>query len=323
MAFDTPAPRAMPDVACERGPEVSGRLERVGMQRIEALLRLPLADGSLRELPARIDAFVDLSVSEARGIHMSRLYRQIDAALATQPFTPALLHALLQGFLRSHEGLSSRAMLQVNLDLPLRRAALVSSHSGLRHYPLALAGSLKRGGALRLELGVAITYASTCPCSAALARQLIAERFAQDFPAHAPLDHAAIRAWLGSEQGMVATPHSQRSRADLRLRLAADVLHWPIESLIDRAEAALGTPVQTAVRREDEQAFARLNAANLMFCEDAARRLQHALDTAPDIADFWLRVAHFESLHPHDAVAVACKRVPGGYGADDQSLALT
>ena len=36
-----------------------------------------------------------------------------------------------------------------------------------------------------------------------------------------------------------------------------------------------------------------------------------------------LLVAHFESLHSHDAVAVACKRVPGGYGADDQPLALT
>ncbi|MHB1589370.1 MAG: hypothetical protein ACYCUL_07145 [Metallibacterium scheffleri] len=34
MAFDSPAPRAMPDVACERGPAVAGRLERVGMQRI-------------------------------------------------------------------------------------------------------------------------------------------------------------------------------------------------------------------------------------------------------------------------------------------------
>jgi GTP cyclohydrolase I len=293
------------------------------MQRIEALLRLPLADGSLRELPARIDAFVDLSASGARGIHMSRLYRQIDAALAAQPFTPALVQDLLQGFLRSHEGLSQRAMLQVNLDLPLRRAALVSSHSGLRHYPLALAGSLERGGAPRLELGVAITYASTCPCSAALARQLIAERFAQDFPAHAPLDHAAIRAWLGSEQGIMATPHSQRSRADLRLRLDSGAAQWPIEMLIDRAEAALGTPVQTAVRREDEQAFARINAANLMFCEDAARRLQHALDTAPGVTDFWLQVAHFESLHPHDAVAMACKGIPGGYNADDRPLTLT
>ncbi|MHB8308818.1 MAG: hypothetical protein ACYDCY_00105 [Metallibacterium sp.] len=36
-----------------------------------------------------------------------------------------------------------------------------------------------------------------------------------------------------------------------------------------------------------------------------------------------LRVAHFRSLHPHDAVAVACKRVPGGHDADDQPLALT
>ena len=57
-----------------------------------------------------------------------------------------------------------------------------------------------------------------------------------------------------------------------------------------------------------------------MFCEDAARRLQQALAARADVADFWLRVAHFESLHPHDAVAVACKGVAGGYDADAQPL---
>ena len=68
-------------------------------------------------------------------------------------------------------------------------------------------------------------------------------------------------------------------------------------------EAALGTPVQTAVKREDEQAFAELNAANLMFCEDAARRAASALASDPRVSAWQVRVAHFESLHPHDAVA--------------------
>jgi GTP cyclohydrolase I len=35
--------------------------------------------------------------------------------------------------------------------------------------------------------------------------------------------------------------------------------------------------VQTAVKRADEQAFALANGQNLMFCEDAARRLHLAL----------------------------------------------
>ena len=67
------------------------------------------------------------------------------------------------------------------------------------------------------------------------------------------------------------------------------------------------TPVQTAVKRADEQAFALANGQNLMFCEDAARRIQKALSSDPNIADFHLRVAHHESLHPHDAVAFASK----------------
>jgi GTP cyclohydrolase I len=50
-----------------------------------------------------------------------------------------------------------------------------------------------------------------------------------------------------------------------------------------------------------------------MFCEDAARRMQRALSEDERIDDFWLRASHFESLHPHNAVAVATKGVAGGY----------
>src|SRR5262249_45352947 len=156
------------------------------------------------------------------------------------------------------------------------------------------------------ELGCRIAYSSTCPCSAALARQLIQERFARDFSRGGPLDYDAIVAWLGSEQGICATPHSQRSSADVLVRLAPS-FGFPVADLIDRIEGALRTPVQTAVRREDEQAFALLNGENLMFCEDAARRIHAALDVDERITDFHVRATHFESLHAHDAVAVAMK----------------
>ena len=80
-------------------------------------------------------------------------------------------------------------------------------------------------------------------------------------------------------------------------------------------EETLKTPVQTAVKREDEQAFAELNGQNLMFCEDAARRLKSALDKSSRFTDFWLRVEHYESLHAHDAISSAVKGIQNGYNA--------
>ena len=59
----------------------------------------------------------------------------------------------------------------------------------------------------------------------------------------------------------------------------------------------------TAVKRADEQAFALANGQNLLFCEDAARRLHRALRTQNGLLGFALEVVHAESLHAHDAVA--------------------
>ncbi|MEX1056406.1 MAG: GTP cyclohydrolase, FolE2/MptA family, partial [Natronospirillum sp.] len=122
-----------------------------------------------------------------------------------------------------------------------------------------------------------------------------------------------VLAFLGSEEGISATPHSQRSNARVKIKVDPALPAFPFLSLIDAIEAALNTPVQTAVKREDEQEFARLNAENLMFCEDAARRVTSVLNQQPWVRDFWLRVDHYESLHAHDAVAINSKGLPHGY----------
>jgi GTP cyclohydrolase I len=129
-----------------------------------------------------------------------------------------------------------------------------------------------------------------------------------------PLDRDAMHAWLGGTDGIVATPHAQRSTARVRAKLAR-AAELPITDLIDALESVLATPVQTAVKREDEQAFALANGQNLMFCEDAARRIRRMLEADPRIADWWLRAAHHESLHPHDAVAITARGIAGGYVA--------
>jgi GTP cyclohydrolase I len=302
----------MPDVASHARAQVAGKLDWVGMNEIELPITLDASDGKHFQTTARIAAFVDLSRPEKRGIHMSRLYLHLDRALAEHTVTPALLRHLLRDFLTSHEDLSTNAMVRLDFDYMIRRPSLVSDNSGWKRYPISLIASLD-GREFELEMAMQITYSSTCPCSAALARQLIQDQFRKDFDSSGPVDAEAVIEWLGSERGIVATPHSQRSAADIRLQLAPSFEAFPFVEVIDAVEDALKTPVQAAVKREDEQAFALLNGQNLMFCEDAARRVQTALESQERIVDFWARCCHFESLHPHNAVAIVTKGVEDGY----------
>ncbi|HJT98464.1 MAG TPA: GTP cyclohydrolase FolE2 [Rhodanobacteraceae bacterium] len=303
--------RALPDVAIEARPGLAGRLDRVGMDEIEMPVLIAGDDGGAERVSARVAAFVDLASAEARGIHMSRLYLHLDRHLSTEPLTPATLRRVLRDFLDSHAALSTRADVRIRFDRLMRRPALASGHGGWRAYPVEIGATLGAEGFVA-ELAIRVQYSSTCPASAALARQLIQEKFASDFADRKAIARDDVLAWLGSEDGIVATPHSQRSTADVRVKLAPG-FDFPIADLVDLIEDALKTPVQTAVKREDEQAFALANGRNLMFCEDAARRMQRALDADERISDFHVRATHHESLHPHDAVAVVTKGVPGGF----------
>ncbi|UZE17967.1 GTP cyclohydrolase FolE2 [Pseudomonas sp. B21-054] len=284
----------LPDVAAQVSRQALP-LDWVGMCGIAIPV---LIDG--QRLSAVADAGVSLDNGDARGIHMSRLYLALEM-LEETPLSPILLRRILQQFLDSHEGLSQTASLSIHTDLLLKRPALISPLAGWKRYPVSIEAQL-RNALFHVELKIQIPYSSTCPCSAALARQLIQQQFVNDF-ANKRLEHADILAWLGSANGIVATPHSQRSTATLSLRLEANVDELPLLSLINDAEAALGTAVQTAVKRADEQAFALANGQNLMFCEDAARRLSAALQRSSHIVALDVRVVHAESLHAHDAVA--------------------
>ena len=296
MSFPT-----MPDVAGDAAA-AARPLDWVGMRNIALPLRVRTDDGTLLQVPASVDVLVDLRDANARGIHMSRLYRQLQDTLVEDAPTPARLRRVLQACVDSQAALSSSARLTLRYDQMLRRRALASDNSGWKRYPLEIDAVLAQGH-LSIVLAFSVEYSSTCPASAALSRQLNAERFAGDFAAAHPLSTQVVRDWLASERGLAATPHAQRSRAEIRLELQPAFDELPVSELIDRAEAALGTPVQTAVKREDEQAFAKLNADNLMFCEDAARRIAAAMAADPRVQRFHVQVAHFESLHPHDAVA--------------------
>ena len=301
MTLPSGTPTLLPDVATD-AVALARPLDWVGMDGIALPVRIATPGNAGIQVAASVDVAVDLLDPDARGIHMSRLYLRLQEAFASDAITPGGLRKVLQGFVESQQGLSGAARLAVRYDHLLQRKALASDHVGWKRYPVTIEASLREGH-LRVALALAVEYSSTCPASAALSRQVNAQRFAEDFAVAKPLSTEAVSDWLASERGMAATPHAQRSRAEVRVEMRQSFDELPVAALVDVLEAALGTPVQTAVKREDEQAFAELNAANLMFCEDAARRIGAALAADPRVEHFDARVAHFESLHPHDAVA--------------------
>ena len=286
----------MPDIANHTTAQTEGTLDWVGMSNIEMPIMVASKGESERMVSAHVNAFVNLKEAQAKGIHMSRLYLLLDELSTSNVLNYQSLVTLLDGFISSHHDLSDQAKVTFNFEYHLRRKSLISGKEGWKAYPITLTGHLNQGN-LAIEMSIDIRYSSTCPCSAALARQLIQKAFQQTFQKDSNAENlnlSTIHEWLGTTDGIVATPHSQRSVAEVKVKLNNNISNFPITDLVDLIEGALQTPVQAAVKREDEQEFARLNGQNLMFCEDAARRLQHAMNLTSNFDDFWLKINHLE-----------------------------
>jgi GTP cyclohydrolase I len=302
----------MPDIACQPHQSPQGKLNWVGMSGIELpiLIQQGLNPENSVRLSSQTQAYVNLNDPMSKGIHMSRLYLLLDQMATQQALTPLRVKAILEAFIDSHQTLSTQALVEFKFDYYERRNSLKSDNSGWKHYPSTLRGEL-RNGQFECEVSIEVPYSSTCPCSAALSRQLIQQAFEAQFSGQS-LDYTKVLDWLGTPEGICATPHSQRSYAQVKVKLN-QLEHLELSKLINQIEDAVQTPVQAAVKREDEQEFARLNASNLMFCEDAGRRLQSQFDQCAEYQDYWIRINHLESLHPHDAVAVVTKGLEHGY----------
>ena len=304
--------KAMPDIGMDIESPIPTNIDWVGMCGID---RPQTVEDSLlgaREVQTKSNILVNLKNPKAKGIHMSRLY------LATMQDVTQLniegLFMILRNMIQTQDMLSDQACMELRFPWVMARQALLSDHRGWKSYPVTLR-SLCRHTEEDFQLHFSVPYSSTCPCSAALARQLIEENFQQSFAGRKQITVAEAAQWLRRESSINATPHAQRSWAHCQLRFVRQQGAFPISINIDRVEAILRTAVQTVVKRQDEQEFARLNGENLMFCEDAVRRLQQGFEACEAIRDYAIQVVHMESLHPHDAIASVSKGIPGGFKA--------
>ena len=160
----------------------------------------------------------------------------------------------------------------------MMRQSLRSGLEGYQYYDASFE-SVRRGDESMRILHLDYVYSSTCPCSLELS------------------EHARI------SRGQIATPHSQRSVARVSVVINGKRPLW-IEDVVELCNAAIPTETQVMVKREDEQAFAELNASNPIFVEDAVRLLCEALAGDARVGDFRVIASHQESLHSHDAVSI-------------------
>lgn len=277
-------------------------LDWVGMGAISSTVRFQEDLGLEFLLPIKIQVFVSL-VSDSRGIHMSRIYNELQAYSQKEIFSFASLQSLVGRILKSQGAISDAAKLELELQLPLKQSTLKSQITYQKDYPLKVC-FLKSKDHEELSLIFKIDYSSTCPQSAALSHEVIMKKIKEKSWSSAE----ELMGYL-QQQGLMATPHAQRSTLDLQVT-------WPMErfslensfidfvtDFISQLEMVLGTPTQGVVKRADEQEFAILNAKNLMFCEDAARKVKAFLKSQVQVKSYHGRVTHIESLHSHDAVA--------------------
>ncbi|WP_370158873.1 GTP cyclohydrolase FolE2, partial [Salipiger bermudensis] len=213
--------------------------------------------------------------ADKKGINMSRIMRSFYVH-ADKTFSFEVIEAALDDYKSDLESFDAR--IELAFSFPVKVESLRSGLWGFQYYDIALE-LVETAGVRRKIVHLDYVYSSTCPCSLELS------------------EHAR------RERNQLATPHSQRSVARVSVELKEGECLW-FEDLIDLCRAAVPTETQVMVKREDEQAFAELNAANPIFVEDAARLFAAQLQTDPRIGDYRVLASHQESLHSHDAVSV-------------------
>ena len=296
-----------PDVAREHKPG-SVPIDFSGIQD----LQIPVQITKSLQVQAKVNLFVSLDASQ-RGIHMSRMYQAFHQFCMKEVLSFEGLKRLLLKIVREQKETSQSGRIRVSAQWPVERKALISAASGWRYYPFFYEVTYKESS-FDFILGGEILYSSTCPCSAALSRQMISNQFDKRFSGEDRIDRAKVSKWLTEPSALAAVPHGQKSCLSFRLLIKSDKKEgFSFLKFVDEMEAALATPVQTFVKREDEAEFARLNGENLRFCEDAIRRAAQCLNKQSSLLDYFARARHYESLHPFQVESALVKGVPGGW----------
>ncbi|UWR16668.1 GTP cyclohydrolase FolE2 [Sulfitobacter sp. M368] len=251
------------------------QIQHVGISNFRLPIRFHTRNNGDLTLETSITGSVSLE-ADKKGINMSRIMRSFYKH-AERTFSFHVIEAALDDYKSDLESFDAR--IQMRFSFPMKIESLRSGLSGYQYYDIALE-LVEKDGVRQKIIHLDYVYSSTCPCSLELSEHARATR------------------------NQLATPHSQRSVARISAVLEGDNSCLWFEDLIEACRRAVPTETQVMVKREDEQAFAELNAANPIFVEDAARLFCQQLQQDARVGDFRVIASHQESLHSHDAISI-------------------
>lgn len=285
LVIDEKYLKSLPDL--QNGPSslIKGApvaIEHVGIHNFKLPLQYRLRSGETIVLETSITGTVSLE-ADKKGINMSRIMRSF-YDFKDDVFSITKLGEILKAYKEKLESFDARICL--NFSIPMKIDSLRSGLTGCQYYDVCLEGILTKDGVFKKYIHLDFVYSSTCPCSTELSLHAMENR------------------------DVLATPHSQRSIS--RVTVQFEDFIW-IEDIIDYCREALKTEVQVLVKREDEQAYAELNGANIKFVEDAARLIYEQLIKDEKIIDFRIICNHMESLHAHNAISIITKGIENGF----------
>jgi GTP cyclohydrolase I len=277
FAVDEAYKASMPDL--QNGPSslirgAKQQIQHVGISNFRLPIRFRTRDNGDLTLETSVTGTVSLE-AEKKGINMSRIMRSFYKH-SEKTFSFEVIEAALEDYMTDLDSFDAR--IQMRFSYPVKISSLRSGLEGYQYYDIALE-LIEKAGVRKKIIHLDYVYSSTCPCSLELS------------------EHAR------QTRGQLATPHSQRSVARISVEVMEGACLW-FEDVIDMARVAVPTETQVMVKREDEQAFAELNAANPIFVEDAARLFCAQLQQDERVGDFRVVASHQESLHSHDAVSI-------------------
>jgi GTP cyclohydrolase I len=303
---DLPDPQINPVIPGSRVP-----INKVGVSGVELPVNFIRRDGSVEKLTTSVSLYGSLDSPDAKGLNLSRFPIVMHEQIANHVSIDGITHIL--DALQSKQG-SKDVYCKMKFKYPWTQKALRTrkelpndapdaevfkvvdgvklSHEkaeGYIYYNCVLEGQ-KHGSDYKFFLTVDYIYSSTCPCSFELSQDAVLNR------------------------GRAANGHSQRSIAKITIQFDPKNVVY-IEDIVEMARKKVPTEVVVICKRRDEQAFAELNGANLIFTEDAIRLFYEGLDelfNTGKISDFSITTDHLESLHPWEATAVIRKGIPGG-----------
>lgn len=303
---ELPDPQVDPVIPGSRVP-----INKVGVSGVDLPVNFIRRDGSVEKLTTSVSLYGSLDNPNAKGLNLSRFPIVMHEQIANHVSVDGITH-ILDALQKKQESRDvyckmkfkypwTQKALRTRKELPADAAdsevfkivdGVKLSHEkaeGYIYYSCVLEGQ-KHDQEYKFFLTVDYVYSSTCPCSFELAQDAVLKR------------------------GRAANGHSQRSIAKITVQFDPTNVVY-IEDIVEMARRQIPTEVVVICKRRDEQAFAELNGANLVFTEDAIRLFYQGLDKMfqdGKVLDFSIVTDHLESLHNWQATAVIRKGIPGG-----------